>query len=140
MITAKDCYARWGDPEINERKFMTMWDVPTELEIGVIPKRIYCNKIMVEPLTKAFSNLIATGYVNELKTWNGCFNIRRKVGGKSASLHSWGIAVDLNAAWNGFNKPPTLSAGFVECFTRAGFLWGGRWRRPDGMHFELERI
>ena len=55
---------------------MVLWDVPKELEIGVIPKKIYCNKDMIEPLTKAFKNLIATGLVKELKTWDGCFNIR----------------------------------------------------------------
>lgn len=140
MITAKDCLAKWGDPSTNESKFMNLWDVPAELEIGVIPKRIYCNKIMNDPLAHAFKNLITTGCVNELKTWNGCFNIRKKVGGSTSSLHSWGIAVDLNAAWNGFNKPPTLSSQFVQCFTDAGFEWGGRWKRPDGMHFQLGKI
>ena len=140
MVTANDCYKRWGDPSVNETKFMVMWDVPVELEIGVIPKRIYCNKLMIGPLTQAFKNLISTGYVNELRTWNGCFNIRKKVGGRTASLHSWGIAVDLNAAWNGFNRKPSLSPGFVKCFTDAGFLWGGVWKRPDGMHFELANI
>ena len=71
MVTANDCYKRWGDPSVNEAKFMVMWDVPAELEIGVIPKRIYCNKLMIGPLTQAFKNLISTGYVNELRTWNG---------------------------------------------------------------------
>jgi len=140
MVTAKQCLAKWGDPAANERKFMVMWDVPSELEIGVIPKRIYCNKIMIAPLTKAFQNLIQTGRVEELKTWNGCFNIRKKVGGTTSSLHSWGIAIDLNAAWNGFNKPPTLSPQFVQCFIDAGFEWGGYWKRPDGMHFQLKEI
>ena len=35
----------------------------------------------------------------------------------SMSLHSWGVAIDVNAAWNGFGKKPTLSTGFVKCFT-----------------------
>ena len=83
---------------------------------------IYCNKDMIEPLTKAFKNLIATGFVKELKTWDGCFNIRGKRGNAdSMSLHSWGVAIDVNAAWNGFGKKPTLSKEFVKCFTDAGF-------------------
>jgi hypothetical protein len=140
MVTAKQCLARWGDPAANESKFMVMWDVPAELEIGVIPKKIYCNRILVEPLTKAFENLISTGCVNELKTWNGCFNIRKKTSGRSPSLHSWGIAVDVNAAWNGYGRKPVLSAEFVKCFVDAGFVWGGNWRTPDGMHFEVKEI
>ena len=61
MLTASQCYKKYGAP--TDEKFMVSWDVPKELEIGVIPKRIYCNKDMIEPLTKAFKNLIATGFV-----------------------------------------------------------------------------
>ena len=104
---------------------MTLWDVPTHLEIGV---------------TKAFQNLINTGAVKELKTWDGCFNIRNKRGLSSMSLHSWGLAIDVNAFENGLNKAPKLSALFVKCFTDAGFTWGGKWLRPDGMHFQLSAL
>lgn len=143
MVTSKQCFDKWGDPLTtnDEGTYMVMWDIPTELEIGVIPKKLYCNRIMIGPLTQAFKNLIATGYVKELKTWDGCFNIRQKRGLSSMSLHAWGIAIDVNAAWNGLNKTPTLSAGFVKCFTDAGFYWGGNFKsRPDGMHFELNSI
>ena len=138
MLTSAMCLAKYGKPELE--KAMVLWDVPNHLEIGVIPKRIYCNKDMIAPLTQAFKKLIETGHVNELKTWDGCFNIRNKRGASSASLHSWGVAIDVNAAWNGFGKKPTLSAGFVKCFTDSGFHWGGVWTKPDGMHFQLKSI
>lgn len=138
MISSKDCLKKYGDPV--EENNLFLWDVPTELEIGVIPKKIYCNKDIVEPLTKAFKNLIERGFVGELKTWDGCFNIRKKRGASSLSIHSWALAVDVNAAWNGFGKEPTLSNGFVQCFTDAGFDWGGVWKKKDGMHFQLSSI
>jgi hypothetical protein len=138
MVTSAQSLKKYGEPTLE--KNMVVWDVPTELEIGVIPKKIYCNKDLVAPLTQAFKNLIATGFVKELKTWDGCFNIRQKRGLSSMSLHSWGIAIDVNAAWNGLNQTPTLSAGFVKCFTDAGFDWGGTWTRKDGMHFQLKNI
>jgi hypothetical protein len=138
MVTSAMCFAKYGDPE--KQKNMVVWDVPTHLEIGVIPKKIYCNRDMVAPLQKAFENLIKTGRVKELKTWDGCFNIRKKRGLSSMSLHSWGIAVDVNAFENGLGKDPKLSKAFVKCFTDAGFNWGGVWRRRDGMHFELAAI
>ena len=138
MVTSAMCFAKYGDPE--KQKNMVVWDVPTHLEIGVIPKKIYCNRDMVAPLQKAFENLIKTGRVKELKTWDGCFNIRKKRGLSSMSLHSWGIAVDVNAFENGLGKDPKLSKSFVKCFTDAGFNWGGVWRRKDGMHFELAAI
>jgi hypothetical protein len=119
---------------------MTVWDIPANLEIGMIPKKLYCNKDLVGPLSQAFKNLIDTGNVAELRTWDGCFNIRKKRGLSSMSLHSWGIAIDVNAAWNGLGKTPTLSPEFVKCFTDAGFDWGGTWQRKDGMHFQLKSI
>ena len=138
MVTSAQALKKYGDP--TKESSMTLWDVPKELEIGVLPKRLYCNKDMILPLTKAFKNLISTGCVKELKTWDGCFNIRKKRGLASMSLHSWGIAIDVNAAWNGLNKEPQLSKEFVNCFTLAGFDWGGTWTRKDGMHFQLKTI
>lgn len=139
MVTSAQALKKYGEPSPSN-SFLTLWDVPAELEIGVIPKRIYCNKDLVEPLKKAFQELIRTGYVNELKTWDGCFNIRKKRGLSSMSLHSWGIAVDINAFENGLGQVPKLSQGFVKCFTDNGFEWGGLWTRKDGMHFELSKI
>ena len=159
MITSKQCFDKWGDPltRNDEGAYMVMWDVPKELEIGVIPKRLYCNKAIVKPLSQAFKNLINRGFVNELKTFDGCFNIRIIRGyekkyetlvkqgkieeaSRLISLHSWGVAIDVNAAWNGLGKEPKLSEGFVKCFTDAGFDWGGTWKRKDAMHFQLSKI
>lgn len=136
MITHTQCFEKFGDPV--KEKGMTLWDVPAELELGVIPKKIYCNKMMVVPLTNAFKNIIDRDLIKELKTWDGCFNIRSKKGGITHSLHSWGMAIDINAAWNGFGVKPTMSAELVKCFTDAGFEWGGTWKKPDGMHFQLK--
>lgn len=138
MVTSAQALIKYGAPELEAH--MILWDVPAELEIGVIPKKLYCNKDLVEPLKKAFANLIERGFIKELKTFDGCFNIRKKRGLSSLSLHSWGIAIDVNAAWNALGAKPTLSAGFVKCFTDAGFEWGGTWSRLDGMHFQLAKI
>jgi len=142
MVTSAECLKKWGDPTIttNELKYMTLWDVPTHLEVGVIPKKLYCNKILIGPLMQALSNIIDRGLVDELKTWDGCFNVRKKRSLKSLSLHSWGIAIDINAAWNGLGKEPTMSVRLVKCFTDCGFEWGGTWSRKDGMHFQLRSI
>lgn len=138
MVKSSACLKKYGDPEL--QKNMVVWDVPTALEIGVIPKKVYCNQDMVKPLEQAFKNIINRGLVGELKTWDGCFNIRKKRGAVSMSLHSWGIAIDINAAWNGFGKKPAMTKELVKCFTDAGFDWGGSWSRPDGMHFQLSKI
>lgn len=138
MVTSAQCLKKYGDPVL--QKNLVIWDVPTSLEIGIIPKKIYCNKDLIDPLSKALQALVSTGHVKELKTWDGCFNIRKKRGLNSMSLHSWGIAIDVNAFENGLNQTPKLSAGFVKCFTDNGFDWGGNWTRKDGMHFQLKTI
>lgn len=139
MVTSSQALKKYGEPSQSNPN-MILWDVPAHLEIGVIPKRIYCNKDLVKPLEAAFKALIDTGRVTELKTWDGCFNIRKKRGLSSMSLHSWGIAIDVNAFENGLGKQPKLNPEFVKCFTDNGFIWGGTWRRLDGMHFELSKI
>lgn len=137
LLTSNECLVKYGDPK--KESSMTLWVVPKELHIENVPYRIYCNTDMIAPLSEAFSNLIKSGFDKELKTWDGCFNIRFKINRNTYSLHSWGVAVDLNAKTNGYNKPTTLSSGFVDCFKKAGFDWGGDWRVKDGMHFQLSK-
>lgn len=154
-LTGTDFYNKFGHP--GKKKFqntLIVWDVPTVEELGFIPHKIYCHPLLVKPLDAAFGNLITRGLVDELKTWDGCWNFRPVRGyeklyeqamaqGNEAkaikylSIHSWACAIDLNAATNQLGKKPTLSKGFVKAFTDAGFEWGGSWSRPDGMHFQL---
>ena len=49
MVTSSQALKKYGQPS-DSNPWLTLWDVPTELEIGVIPKRIYCNKDMVKLL------------------------------------------------------------------------------------------
>ena len=140
MLSSADCYKKYGNP-IKESN-MTLFVVPNYLQLGSIPKKIYCNKDLVAPLTEAFENVLSAGISDQIKTWDGCFNIRSKRGSSNLSLHAWGVAIDINAAWNRFGKQPTMSKELVDCFKRAGFDWGGEWKAPktDGMHFQLKKI
>ena len=138
MLTSAQCFKKYGPPE--KEAFMTVWDVPPELEVGFLPDRVYCNKDMIAPLSAAFKNIVDRKLTDQVKTWDGCFNIRKKKGGSTASLHSWGVAIDINAAWNGYNKPVTMSKELAQCFKDAGFDWGGDWNIKDGMHFQLAKI
>ena len=136
MITSKDCLKRYGDPTFE--KAMVVFDVPSQIEIGFIPKKVYCNKDLVKPLEKALTLVVSRGLAGTIKSWDGCFNIRKKRGLTSMSLHSWGLAVDINAAWNRLGQPSTMDKRLVDCFVEAGFEWGGNWTRKDCMHFELK--
>ena len=123
--------------------------MPECCEHGAIPRKIYCNKDIVPLLKQAFKNVNDRGLVHELNTWSGCFNIRKKRGAASMSLHSWGLAVDMNPSDNQFGKSRAqlvsegrkpFSDAFVKCFTDAGFDWGGTWKKPDSMHFQIAKL
>jgi hypothetical protein len=125
-----------------ERKHLELWDIPAEINKAIpeLPNRLYCNKALKAPFLLAFQNLIKQDLACQIMTWDGCFNIRKKKGGSTYSLHSWAIAIDINAAWNGFGATPQMPAEVVKCFTDAGFDWGGTWSKKDGMHFQLSKI
>lgn len=138
-VTAKQAFEAFGDP--STEKHMVLFEVPTNLRIKGIPARIYCNKLLVEPLKKSFGNIISRGLGKQIVTWDGCFNIRKKRGSWfTMSLHSWGLAIDINASWNRLGATPELSDELVACFEDAGFEWGGNWKKPDGMHFQLATL
>lgn len=149
MVTSEQARAKYGEPS-ESNKWLTLWDVPSDLEVGVIPKKIYCNKDLVKPLEQAFRNLIQRNKISELKTWDGCFNIRKARGKNFMSLHSWGLAIDCNAQSNplGLTREQIKAKGltpfseeFLQCFRDAGFECGADWKgRPDFMHFQLKNI
>ena len=153
-VTSAQCLKKYGDPNLLEtqNKNFVLFVVPEDMRkafshvrfsaVGTIgfPKKIFMNKDFKSILERALINIIDRGFAKELKTWDGCFIIRQKRGLTSLSLHSWGLAVDVNAFENGLNKTPKLSAEFVKCFTDAGCEWGGNWNRKDGMHFQKSKI
>ena len=155
MVTSLQAYKKFGDPV--KESSMIVWIVPKELRKGFIPSKIYCNKLLVPMLTKAFQALIDRGYIDELKTWDGCFNIRPIRGQEEKhrlaleagkielamsylSMHAWGLAVDVNLKENGLGTSGKLSFGFIQCFTDNGFVWGGTFKRRDPMHMEIYKI
>ncbi len=78
----------------------------------------------------------------------GSFNCRVIAGTDRASMHSYGVAIDINTAhahyWR--NAKPDgkghlayqndIPFEIVDIFERHGFIWGGKWYHYDTMHFE----
>jgi hypothetical protein len=109
------------------------------------------NRLLEDPLDEVMRELIKTGLIAEIKTWDGLFNVRYQRGSRTKlSRHSWGLAIDMNAAWNPLVKvtPATRAAlrkkhvkwtePFLKVWRDNGFECGADWKdRLDGMHFEL---
>lgn len=155
-LTGIDLYRHYGHPKDLQSKFV-VWNVPFEFQKGKIPKKVYCHPDLIPHLQAAFKNLVDRNKWQELQSWDGVVNFRpirgyeakyaelMRLGKveeamKYLSIHSWGVACDVNAATNGLGKKPTLTPEFVKCFTDAGFEWGGNWKRLDGMHLQLAMV
>jgi len=143
MKTPSQLIKKFGDPGIDnvtfERAWMTIWVVPDAIRkaIPALPAKMYINKLIKDRLQQTFFDLVQTGLSSEIKTYDGCFNIRKKRGLGSLSLHSFGLAIDLNAAWNQLGKPSSWSDSFVEVWRKNGWECGADWKgRKDAMHFQ----
>lgn len=124
-----------------ENKWMRTFAVPEWVDrwintaTGKPVTRIYCNKDVHEPLTWALESLRNMGLLHELKTFDGCFNIRTVRGSDRVSTHAYGLAIDINAFENSLGGHVTFDYAFVSCWTKHGWDWGGTFKRRDGMHF-----
>ena len=77
----------------------------------------------------------------------GTYNCRTVADTGEPSMHSWGAAIDINAAkadywlWHGSagidaGRVNRIPIEIVAIFERHGFIWGGKWSHYDTMHFE----
>ena len=133
MVTSAQCLKKYGDPTLlsTQIKHFVVWEVDSDIreafshvrfsQVGTIgfPKKIFINKDFQPVLEKALRNLIARNLTKEMKSWDGCFIIRKKRGLTSMSLHSWAIACDINQEENQLGKKPKLSKEFIQCFKDA---------------------
>ena len=85
--------------------------------------------------------------LSEIKTYDGCWNVRKKRGLQSLSIHAFGMAIDLNASHNplGLTQAQCKEKGlipFTEKFLSVARNYvdcGADWKtRPDGMHFQIK--
>jgi hypothetical protein len=155
MVTSAQLIKKYGDPTVNqavwEARNMTLYNVPLPIEKRnpSMPQRIYCHRDFAPILHVWFTAMAETSLINEINTWDGCFNIRKKRGGSSLSLHSFGMAVDFNASHNplGLTSQQCREKGltpfstmFIE-LARKYVDCGADWKtRPDGMHFQVKKL
>lgn len=82
-----------------------------------------------------------------LDIFGGCYNFRPMRGGKSWSMHSWGIAVDLDPENNQLKWTKTRAkfaksdyVPFWNIVESEGAVSLGRARDYDWMHFQFARL
>lgn len=163
MKTTQQLISLFGNPVANqgafERTWMELWDLPTDITkaIPVLPKRMYTHKAIKDPLIRTLRLTIARGFHGEIKTFDGCFVVRKMRGSTAISRHSWGLALDLNAHLNPLHRlPQTRTAAeykaararyvrwsepFLQCWRDTGWTVGADWQYSlDGMHFQWDNL
>jgi hypothetical protein len=101
--------------------------------------RVTCHRLMIPQLRGALADIERAGLSSSLHTYNGCY-VPRFIESNpehAISLHTWGIAIDLDAATNSRGIQGSMDPKVVDIFKRWGFRWGGDWDYTDPMHFEL---
>jgi len=110
-------------------------------------EKIRCHRLVAEQILSALRELDDKGLRRLIHTFDGCYLPRHVCWNpeRPLSRHSWGIALDLNAAKFPFGSARRQEARLVEVFARHGFLCGqkggGLWEKTlDPMHFEVVKI
>jgi len=89
---------------------------------------------------KSFHELVEPIDEGQRDDWSFAFRMTRG-SDKVLSNHSSGTAVDLNAKKNGLGKSNTFTKDqrntIQLLLVKYGLAWGGKWKRPDPMHFEI---
>ncbi|HEV2755833.1 MAG TPA: M15 family metallopeptidase [Actinomycetota bacterium] len=103
---------------------------------------VTCHRLLLPQLHAALAEVEAEGLAGEIYQYNGCYVPRfiDRDPGKPLSMHAFGLAIDVNTATNQLGTAGDMDPRVVAIFEKWGFVWGGRWSRPDPMHFELGRL
>lgn len=102
---------------------------------------VTCHRVMLPRLRWALREMVDRGLGHSIDPgdFGGCY-VPRFIGyapTNGLSLHTWGIAVDLNVSTNQRGSVGAIDPVVVDVFKKWGFAWGGDWAYTDPMHFEL---
>lgn len=136
----------------NQVKITLPYPMRIAWQTDKILNRFSCHRKVAEPLQAIFEDTL-DAYGGEtiralgLDLFGGCLNVRRMRGGSKYSMHSWGIAVDLDPARNQFRWDSSRAAfarpeydRFWEIVEKCGAVSLGRSRDYDWMHFQFTKL
>ena len=103
--------------------------------------------VLIVDAVKALNAVLIDWDYRTRRADTGAYNCRTITGGRSYSLHAYGIAVDLNWNTNPYGRTlvTDMAIGMIEAIegirTAGGvqvWRWGGRYsNNKDAMHFEV---
>lgn len=103
---------------------------------------VTCHKAMLPQMRAALLEIVQRGLADKIHPdeYAGCYYPRFIANSTSLSLHSFGIAFDINVPGNQRGVAGDIDRTVVSIFKKWGFGWGGDWKWTDPMHFEMNAI
>lgn len=126
-------------------KLVLAWDTKRSVSSVLVHKK--CGESLLRILTaiKAHYKTQEAIEAARMHLFGGVYNFRLMRGGSKLSIHSWAAAIDLDPERNGLGKTWVDGKGMmptavVKAFEAEGWVWGGKWSRPDAMHFQAAKV
>jgi hypothetical protein len=151
--TEAECPKFFGAKGENQTSIQLPYAMRLAWDTKVSLNKITCHEKVAEPLGRIFAKLLSEyGYDKLVELgidlFGGCLNVRLKRGSASSwSIHSWGVAVDLDPDRNQLRET-SRTARFAmpeylamwKIIESEGAQSLGRVKNYDWMHWQFARI
>jgi hypothetical protein len=153
-----ECNAFYGNPRgrdgghVNEKWYsenIVLIRLPFEMRMGDIRiTRISIHQHCAASLARVLAVMLDERYKDPTFSpfdlnYDGSFCYRSMRTASTLSMHAYGCAIDIDAVHNPLGKKGSrlkAMSAWVKAFEAEDWIWGGRWSRPDAMHFQAARI
>lgn len=148
----RDTTSFYGSVGTNQTRIKLPYAMPLAWNTKQKITSMVCHERVADAMVGIFERTLdhyGLARVKELKLdqFGGCLNVRKMRGGSGYSMHSWGIAVDIDPANNRLRwgrDRAKLAQKEYNTFWRivenAGAISLGRLRNFDWMHFQFARL
>lgn len=142
-------YGEPGNPQCTAGMAELAYPMKIAWDKTAVIRRFRCHAKVEKPFERIFAATLAHYGLPEIQRlgldlFGGCYNLRQMRGGTAWSMHSWGIAIDLDPTRNqlkwgrdraAFAKP--AYEPFWKIVEAEGATSLGRARNFDWMHFQF---
>jgi hypothetical protein len=148
----KDCMSFYGRPGTNQVRLNLPYQMRIAWDLDQKITSFQCHQKVAVPMRRIFQRTLEHYGYEEIKRlrldlWGGTLNVRKMRGGSSWSMHSWGIAVDIDPDRNALrstSKSASLARPeykkFWEFVYDEGAISLGIERNYDWMHWQFARL